>query len=304
MKVCFLLGSTGTGKSHFATLIAQSKQVSILNADSLQVYKFLDIGTAKPSHEDLNKYPHYLYSYVDLGEEYTAGRYRKSAMGCLSHLEKLSKMALIVGGSGFYIQALEKGMFQPGSVHYDIHCSVRQQAESKKGLEELYKELKNSDPEYANKINSNDKYRIQRAVELIREHKKPLSQLWLEPRSEKLPYSYIKVGLYLEREKLEIRIKDRIQNMLEIGFIDEVQSLLKKVSRGWSPFRSIGYKEVIQYLDGEITINELPQLILQNTMKLTKKQRTWFKRDKDIRWFHSEKQRKEALDYVVQWGKK
>ncbi len=304
MKVCFLLGPTGTGKSHLADLIAQSKYVPILNSDSLQVYKYLDIGTAKPSRENLQRHQYYLYGYIDIGEECTAGQYRKSAIECLSHIEKASQMALIVGGSGFYIQALEKGMFHPGSVCGKIHSVVRKQAESKEGLEELYRELKRVDPEYANKINVNDRYRLQRAVELVREYKKPLSQLWLEPMSEKLPYTYIKIGLYLEKERLEIRIKDRIQKMLNRGFIDEVRDLLKRAPRKWSPFRSIGYKEIIKYLDGEITSSELPQIILQNTMKLVKKQRTWFRRDKNIKWFHSEEQLKEALDYVVQWGVK
>ena len=298
-KLIFIVGPTGAGKSHWA--IEWAKQilcesgsagsvglagsggsggsagsVGVLNFDSIKIYKDLNIGSAKP---DFSKYPDldfYLYDEIPAPKLCTAGLFRKKALQVLT--QKLPQKAIIAtGGSGFYLQALEKGMF-PVSVS-------RPPALQNLPLAELYESLKQKDALTASRISPKDRYRIVRALELIQQEGKALSSLKLEFKEQALPWPYLKIGLSIPKPELLKRVQSRTKEMLKAGLIEEVESLLARGLKSWRPLSSIGYKETQQYLEGVLTKLELEEEIVRNTMRLAKKQNTWFKKDKSIQWF-------------------
>lgn len=293
MNLVFVVGPTASGKSGLALSVAKMCGAVIFNTDSLQVYRDLNIGTAKPTEAEMQLAPHRMFSFLDIGQTLTAGEYRKKALEELRQLElQGAKSVLAVGGSGFYINALENGMYELGAVSEETKQAVLTQAQSQEGRKELYHELQGFDLEYAEKINPMDSYRIVRAVEIIREFGEKPSKLREKFAPEKLPYPVKKIGLRLEREKLRSKIEIRTKSMLEQGFVSEVQNIMSLLkSQGltdWAPLRSVGYREVVDYLSGKLPEAELCEAIVQSTMKLAKKQMTWFKRDKEIHWFDAE----------------
>ena len=309
-KLLFIVGPSGVGKSHWAIEWAKQihstgQAVGILNCDSIQIYKDLNIGSAKP---DFVKYPDisfYLYNQIPAPKLCTAGLFRKKALQILT--DKLSKEIIIAtGGSGFYLQALEKGMFpvapssalglspsqspssppDPSSLP-DMSCPRKRASNTKKTLtlSELYQSLKQKDPLAASRISPKDRYRILRALELINQEGKTLSSLQSEFKEQKLPWPYLKIGLSIPKDELLKRIQKRTKFMLKSGLIEEVEKLLQRGLKAWRPLNSIGYKETQQYLEGLMTKEELEADIVRNTMRLAKKQKTWFKKDTSIQWF-------------------
>ena len=191
---------------------------------------------------------------------------------------------IAVGGSGFYIQALEKGMYPVQTVHSDIKYLLNEIL-NQKDLSHLYTLLKKWDPVYAQKISSQDPYRIFRSLCLILSEMKTMSAIQMNFKNQKLPYPVTKIGLYLPREKLIQNVQTRTTNMLNDGLMDEVKNLMNKGLQDWPLMNSVGYRECIKVLKGVRPIEELPTAIVHRTMRLAKKQMTWFKRDKDITWY-------------------
>lgn len=287
MKVIFVVGPTGTGKSAFSLMAAKSLGGHILNADSLQFYQGLDIGTAKPTQEERNQVPHHLFDVVPTGTVVTAGDYRQMALKVLGDLAKQgTSHAFVVGGSGFYLQALEKGMYDFGKVSTDIHESV--QAEAKANLPVLFEELAGVDPDYAIKIGPQDAYRISRAVELIRMFGRSPSQLRAAFQPTEFPFPLIKFGLTVPRALLMSRLQSRTQMMLKQGLIQETRGALQAAGPDWPPLQSIGYREVQLHLAGKLSTEELESEIIKNTMRLAKRQMTWFRRDTEIAWYETQ----------------
>jgi tRNA dimethylallyltransferase len=292
----FVVGATGVGKSQWAFESAQKTGGVILNCDSLQTYQELDIGTAKPSMELRAALPHFLFDIIPPGNVLTAGDFRRTALSILeSELPKHPVFA--VGGSGFYIQALEKGMFEIDKVDPQIEESVRAEFE-RLGSEKFFTELQKMDPETAAILNPNDSYRVQRAMVVFRGHGKKLSDLKKQFKQQTLPYALIKVGLRQSRERLRSKIILRTQQMLQDGFIDEVRGLIAKGFGSWSMLQSVGYKQIQMFLNGELTEAQLPDEIVLRTMQLAKRQMTWFQRDKEINWFNIDDAKK-AQDWLI-----
>jgi tRNA dimethylallyltransferase len=288
-QVYFIVGTTASGKSSWALKWAEENDAVILNADSVQVFKHVNIGTAKPTSEDMSVCPHYLYDFVDSSIPYTAGEYRRDALETLEVLykEKKYKKIFIVGGSGFYLKALEHGMYDIGNIPEDIKLQVDNWDLEGKNLFEM---LIQKDPEYAKKISPNDLYRVRRGLEMNMGFGKTVLELQSEFEAKKqiFPYSLIKIGLYLDREKLRKKVQLRSDKMIESGLIDEVETLLKKGLKDWAPLKSVGYKEVVSYLTGEYSKEQMLERLVINTMQLAKRQRTWFKKQNDICWFDTE----------------
>ncbi|MBC6415527.1 MAG: tRNA (adenosine(37)-N6)-dimethylallyltransferase MiaA [Bdellovibrionales bacterium] len=287
-NLIFIVGATATGKTNWAIKWAQqsqidspSKKTGILNADSIQIYKNLNKGSAKP---DFLKYPEinfYLFDRLKAPELCTAGFFRKEALKILT--EKLpTEKIFVVGGSGFYLQALEKGMYPIKNSPFKIKKTSPLLTHS---LKEAYQDLKKKDPKEASKISPNDKYRILRALELISREDKTLSQIKKEFKKQSLPWNYIKIGIHLSKQELLKKVRQRTQNMLKTGFIEEVESLLAQGLKSWRALNSIGYKQVQKYLEGSVSKENLASSIISSTMHLAKKQKTWFKKDKNILWF-------------------
>lgn len=285
-KIVFVLGPTASGKSALALELAKIKNGAVVNCDSLQVFKGLDIGTAKPSAFERASLPHFLFDFVSLGQNFTAGDYRRSALEVIER-ELPKRDLFFVGGSGFYIQALDKGMNEVLPVAPET-IKALDEAEKQHGLLHLWHQLEQLDAESAKKIHPNDGYRIKRALSVIQTSgEKWSAQQAMAKEGQHLSsrFTVKKIGLKWDREVLHKRVAERTENMLEAGLIEEVQALVQKGFGSWAPLQSVGYKETLGFLKGELGRNELAPAITQSTMQLAKKQMTWFKRDPEIQWF-------------------
>lgn len=302
-SLVFIVGTTASGKSNLALNLAKEFHGAICNMDSVQVYSELNIGSAKPSVKEQNMCPHYLFDLVSAPSKLTAGDYRRSALEIIEDSQTENHL-FFVGGSGFYVQALEKGMFDTIKITAEQKRETEDYIE-KQGLDEAFEEIQKRDPVYASKLHRNDKYRIHRALEVLMWTSKTVSQL----RAEKIfdqssladTYPLLKVGVYFDRDQLRERVRERVLKMLDLGFVDEVRTLVAKGYKNWTPLQSVGYKEVIAYLENTLSEDELVDEIVKNTMKLAKKQRTWFQRDEEIKWFHGEKELLQAESYIREW---
>ncbi len=286
-KAIFVVGTTASGKSDWALEMAEEVSGAILNCDSIQIYERLKIGSAQPSPQDKARIPHHLFAYVSPPQEATAGEYRRTHMEIL---KTLTTTAFVVGGTGFYFQALERGMFPAPAANEKIQQLIEAELAKPKGEEVLWNELHHADPITSAKIHKNDHYRLVRALEVIRREGRPLSEIKkiFESQTESYPIDYIKLGLHWPKEKLEVRVKARTAKMLEQGLVEEVKDLLAQGLESWAPLQSVGYKEVLTMLAENKNQSWLKEEIIQNTMRLAKKQRTWFKRDSEITWFDGE----------------
>ena len=257
-----------------------------MNADSLQIYKYMNIGTAKPEIKKWkNKIDLYLFDHITPPEIYTAGRFEKEASQILQK-KLFDKIGIAAGGSGFYLQTLEKGSYPISVMSPQIKKTLINE-EKKWGIKHLYEELKKKDPVYAKKIHVNDRYRILRAVALFRSEGKCMSEVKEQFAPRKTPYTLIKVGLSGSYEVLKKRVNERVLKMIQEGFIEEVQSLIDKGFSDFPALQSVGYKEILDYLrnPSEVSQEVLAESIVHRTMKMIKKQKSWFKRDAAIEWY-------------------
>lgn len=285
-KCIFVLGPTASGKSAWALQQAQKYKGSVVNIDSIQLYKGLVIGSAAPTEEEKSKAPHYLYSYVEAPKEMTAGDYLKDFYQLLEC--NIRFPLFIVGGTGFYIQALEKGMFNIEPIPAEFRKNIENELAAK-GAAILYAELKEKDPD--TKIHINDHYRLVRAIEIIRHSGVTPTQLKMRAEvanKNEFPFEYIKLGFDFDKSDLEERVKKRTKKIIEAGIIDETEKFYKLNLIDWSPLQSVGYKETIELLRTSKSKEWLFEAINQSTMQLIKKQKTWFKRDKSILWSNQE----------------
>jgi tRNA dimethylallyltransferase len=290
-KVIAIVGPTGVGKSELAVFLGEKLNGEIVNFDSLQFYKELNIGTAKPGEEERKRVPHHLYDLLELDEEFNAAKFVEIADNLIKEIWERGKIPILVGGTGLYLRAFEYGLFSI-EVPKEIRGTLRKRADQ--DLSSLYEELKRLDPEYAQKISPKDKVRIIRALEVIYASGKPISYFHKEnPFFGKKRYNLIKIGLILPRKELYEKINLRVIKMIEKGWIEEVKNLLEKgYSPELKPFKAIGYKYIIQYLQGKISLEKAIELIQRDTRRYAKRQLTWFKKEPDIYWFNpDEKER-------------
>lgn len=279
----FICGPTAVGKTHLAFQIAKNQSCVLINSDSIQFYKELNIGSAKP---DFSKHPsvkHFLFNTLEAPHLWTAGDFRREALKVLN--QEMEKQAcLVIGGSGFYLQALERGMYPLKPISESVKKEIAF-LENNKELAFLYQELKTQDPEFAQKISPNDRYRILRSLAIIKNEKKTLSQIRRQFRPQGLKWPINKVGLQISKEDLLQRVQERTSQMIQKGLVEETKSLVQKGHGAWKPLQSVGYKETLLYLNNQITKEELFEHIVKNTMLLAKKQKTWFQKDKSIKWY-------------------
>ena len=278
----FILGPTACGKSALALEWAEKLSAGILNCDSVKGYRELKIGSNRP---DFTKYPSlqpFLFAEIRAPKLWTAGDFRKKALQVLNQ-QLPHKKVFAVGGSGFYIQALEKGMFEAPPSDPKINQKY-QEIEAHEGSEALYQLLQEKDPERASQISPKDSYRLIRSLSLIESLKKPYSKIQREFAPKALPFPYIKIGLDLEKEELLRQLKSRTHRMIKTGLLEETESLIQQGFESWRPLKSLGYKQALDCLQGKIKKQELEEAILSASLALAKKQRTWFQRDKEIQW--------------------
>jgi tRNA dimethylallyltransferase len=295
-SVLFIVGPTAIGKTYLSIFIAErfqqypggdrsipGKKVEIVSADSRQIYKFLDIGTAKPSKDILKSIPHHFINFMRPEEYFSAGMYSRLARRIINQIITRGNIPLVVGGSGLYIKALIDGLFNIDIRDEKIRNSLRKRM-LKEGVEKLYEELAEIDPSLADKIKKSDKQRIIRGLEVFLVSGQRLSDLQetASTPADFKPYLY---GLTAERKFLYERIHKRIDDMFQEGFLAEVAGLkLKGYTAATNALNTVGYKEAFRYMDNAMTYDDMISLVKRNSRRYAKRQLTWFNRDKRIKW--------------------
>ena len=284
-SVPIILGPTGIGKTEISLHIANKIPFEIISADSRQIYRHLDIGTAKPPEDILNKVKHHFINYLNPDEYYSAGMFGRDARKIIDQVLDHGKMPLVVGGSGFYIQALVDGLSDIEVADQELRKKLLRRLE-KEGIDVLYEELKSVDPDLAKNIIINDKQRILRGLEVYQSYNQPLSKLQLQ---RPLPANFepIFIGIVADRQKLYKRINQRVDKMLASGLIEEVQRIMELgYTEKYNALNSVGYSEVFDHLNGKCDFTTMVEKIKMNTRRYAKRQLTWFKRDKRINWYN------------------
>lgn len=276
MKVVIIAGPTATGKTATAISLAKTFRAEIINADSMQVYRYLDIGTAKPTREERQEVPHHLLDVVEPDEPYHAGRFQSDADALISELWSRQKLPLIVGGTGLYIRSLLYGLCELPEIQPEIRQQLQNELK-KNGVESLYQQLKKVDPVVAGRLHPRDQARVTRALEVCLSTGHSINYFQQQHRFSQARYSFLYLYLACEREILRQRIADRVRQMMERGFLAEVRNLL---DRGFSPtlkpLQSIGYRQLILHLQGILSLDEALRLIVRDTRRYAKRQHTWF----------------------------
>ena len=285
-RLIAIVGPTASGKSQVAIDIASQINAEIISADSMQIYRYMDIGTGKPSPEDRGRIPHHLIDIIFPDETFSAANYKERARRVVDVLQKGGKNILIVGGTGLYIKALLRGLFPSPEVDQSLRQELREKA-NRLGSSFLWHELKEFDPASASRLHPNDKFRIIRALEVYRQTGIPLSHWQKKHAFEDCPYEVLKIGLMREREDIYRRIENRVDHMIRRGFGEEVRSLLNMgYGRHLKSMQGLGYKQMVKYLCGERGFEEAIHLIKQETKAYAKRQLTWFRSDPEVRWVH------------------
>jgi tRNA dimethylallyltransferase len=283
--VLVLLGPTGVGKTALSKEIAEKIPVEIVSADSRQVYRYMNIGTAKPPPALQREIPHHFIDILDPDQDYSAGQYAKSARKVIGEIFQRKKIPLVVGGSGLYIRALIEGFFREDIKNPDIRKQLQARLQ-REGIDILYAELTRVDPRAAEKIHPNNTRRVIRTLEVFYTAGIPLSEIQKEKTDPAL-FRAIKIGLTMERKKLYTRINQRVEEMFEEGLVEEVRGILEMgYSLQLNALNSVGYKEVIAYLKEEIDLFTCKELVKQNTRRFAKRQFTWFRNEEDITWIN------------------
>ncbi len=279
--VIIILGPTGVGKTGLSLLLAKALGTEIISADSMQVYRHMDIGTAKPSEDEMQTVPHHLINILSPAETFSAGLFREMAVSIIDDLHKKNKVPLVVGGTGLYIRSLTSGLFDGPSADWTLRNDLIEE-EKRSGKGHLYKKLCNTDPEAAKKIDPNDMRRTVRALEVSLKDKKTMSE-WQSQSTEPAAYNYIKIGLSREREELYRLIEDRVDTMMDKGLLEETKATLK-LKPAATALQAIGYKEIALYLEGSVDLKEAVRLTKKRTKMFAKRQFTWFKKEPGINW--------------------
>jgi tRNA dimethylallyltransferase len=281
--VLAIVGPTASGKTALSILLAEKLKGEIISADSRQIYRCLDIGTAKPAPDELKRTTHHFINILNPDQFYNAGEYGIQARTKIEELLKQNNQPILVGGSGLYVRAVIDGFFEgPGK-----NTEVREQLENEAhtlGAKIMFEQLKTIDPISAAKMDATKVRRVIRALEVYYTTGKPISDLHSIQES-KIPFETVQFGLEWERKDLYHRIERRVDEMIENGLIEEVRGLIAQgYSRGANALNTVGYKEIFDFLDGKTTKEEMIRLIKQNTRHFAKRQLTWFRADKRIRW--------------------
>jgi tRNA dimethylallyltransferase len=282
-EIIVIAGPTASGKTDLAIETAERLNTEIISADSRQFYKYLDIGTAKPSDDQLKRVKHHLISFLEPADNYNVSLFRKDALEICGELWSRGKIPVVAGGSGLYIRALVKGLSDTPDPDESIRERLLREKEEY-GADYLYNKLKEIDPVSTENMLPQNWKRVMRALEVFYITGIPISAIH-EQSSKDNELNAVKYGIMRDREELYGRINKRVDDMFKAGLVDEVKSLLdKKYDSGLNSLNTVGYKEVIQYLNNEITLERAVELIKRNTRRYAKRQITWFRKEEGIIW--------------------
>lgn len=283
-KVIFIVGPTASGKSAVALELAKRINGEIVSADSMQIYRGMDIGTAKPSLREREEVPHHLIDIISPAENFSAHDFRIRALEIIPGIFSRSRIPIVVGGSGLYVRALLQGISaQPGESS-DIRRRLEEEASSSEGLKRLYERLVEVDPQIASKIHPTHARRIVRALEVFEISGKNLSE-WHQTKTslEELGYTAMVFGILRDRDWLYRQINRRVENMIEQGWVSEVEKWSQQ-QLSTTALQALGYKEIQDYLSQKCSLDDAIRTIQQKTRNFAKRQMTWFKKEKNVNW--------------------
>jgi tRNA dimethylallyltransferase len=280
-KVIFIVGPTAIGKTRLSIELAKTLNTGIISCDSRQFYKELKIGSAPPSKKEISQVQHHFIHNLSITDDYNCGQFENDAMKLIEELHQTNDAIIVVGGSGLYVDAICKGFDEIPKISKQKRIQVNSEYK-RKGLAWLQKQVKNIDPELYSSYETKNPQRLLRVLEIFKETGKKFSSF----KSNKIkvrPFEIIKIGLNIERSLLYKRINKRVDIMMQDGLLEEVSSLLNFQDR--NSLQTVGYKEIFAFLNNECTLEEAVENIKRNTRRFAKRQLTWFRKDKNIKWF-------------------
>ncbi len=304
-NICIIAGPTAVGKSDISIEVAKSLCGEIISADSAQVYKYMNVGTAKINEEEMQGIKHYMIDEVYPDEKFSAAVFRKKALSYINEISSKNKLPIIVGGTGFYISSLLDNFEFTDSFIDESYRKHLQNVASIKGNEYVHNKLKGIDSISYNKLHPNDLRRIIRALEVYKHTKKPISYFQEESKKKPCNYNLAYICLNMKRESIYERINTRVENMINEGLIEEVEKLLDLgYSKDLVSLQALGYKEIIYYIEGKMTKEEAAELLKKNTRNYAKRQLTWFRGDSRVFWINIEgyRNKSDIVENIIRYA--
>lgn len=284
-KIIIIVGPTCSGKTNLSLLLANKLDSEIISADSRQVYKYLDIGTAKPTTEETGKIPHHFIDFLEPSDNFNASIFEKQALDVIVNIKKRDKLPIVVGGSGLYIRAIVDGIFDSVDTDEDYRTELAEKRK-KYGNDYILGMLEKVDPKTASTLLPQNWKRIYRALEVFHITGEPI---WKHQENHKrdINFNFFQFGLNWNREILYSNIEARVEKMINLGLVEEVENLLNmNFDKNINALNTVGYKEIIKFIEGEISLERAIELIKRNSRRYAKRQLTWFRKDNRIKWFN------------------
>ncbi|MBP3801674.1 MAG: tRNA (adenosine(37)-N6)-dimethylallyltransferase MiaA [Clostridia bacterium] len=298
-KVIVICGPTASGKTALGVELAKKINGEVVSCDSMQIYKDMTIGTAKPVEEEMQGIKHYLIDFVSPDERYSVANFKKDAKIAIKEILEKGKTPIVVGGTGLYIDSL---IYEIEYNDIKLDEEYRKKLETiaqKEGLEKLYDKAKKIDPDAIEKISPNDQKRIIRILEIYHATGKTKTEQEAESRKE-VEYDYRVFAINWEREKLYERINKRVDIMMNQGLVEEVENIRKKYNKFPTAMQGLGYKEVVDYLDGKYSKEEMIEKIKMETRRYAKRQMTWFRKNKQTIWLDGQNDIQNNIDIILE----
>ena len=298
-KVIVICGPTASGKTALSIELAKQIDGEIVSCDSMQIYKEMNIGTAKPTSEEMQGIKHYLIGYVSPDQRYSVADYKADAKKAIKEIIEKGKMPIVVGGTGLYLDSLIYEIeYQDIKLDEEFRKKLEEEVDEK-GLKEVYERAKQIDPKAIEKISSNDKKRILRILEIYHATGKTKTEQEIESRKKEVEYEYKVYALNWDRQTLYDRINKRVDMMIEQGLIEEVKNILDKYDTFPTAMQGLGYKEVVEYLEGKLTREEMIEKIKMETRRYAKRQLTWFRKNKQTVWLDAEDTMQNNINIIL-----
>ena len=298
-KVIVICGPTASGKTALSIELAKKINGEIVSCDSMQIYKDMNIGTAKPTIEEMQGIKHYLLDFIEPDKRYSVAEFKKDAEKAIEEILAKEKIPIVVGGTGLYVDSLIYGI-----EYQDIKLDEEYRKElelivNEKGLGILYEQAKQIDEQAMKKISSNDKKRIMRVLEIYKATGKNKTEQEMESRKNEVKYDFKVFSLNMDREVLYDRINKRVDIMIEQGLIEEVKNIIQKYSEFPTAMQGLGYKEVVEYLNGKCSKEEMIEKIKMETRRYAKRQLTWFRKNKQTIWINGLNSRESNVQFIL-----
>ena len=298
-KVVVIVGPTASGKTALSIELAKKLDGEIISSDSMQIYKDMDIGTAKVTKEETQGIKHYLVDFVSPDQRYTVSDFKRDAEAAIKEILNKGKVPIVVGGTGLYVNSLIYGIeYQDMKIDEEYRNELMNRAEDPVELEKMWDEANTIDPDAMQKISKNDKKRIVRVLEIYKSTGKTKTEHEILSRQKGVEYDYKVFGISMDRQKLYERINLRVDLMIEAGLEEEIRNLLNKYEQFPTAMQGLGYKEVKEYFDGILTREEMIEKIKQESRRYAKRQLTWFRRNEEIIWLDKDDGLEENLKVI------